>query len=34
MLGFLGAPIAISNMDPLGLNIFGIRKPLLKLLDR
>ncbi len=34
MLGFLGAPIAISNMDPLGLNIFGIRKPLLKLLGR
>ncbi|XP_064385221.1 methanethiol S-methyltransferase 2-like [Halichondria panicea] len=32
LIGFLGAPIAINNMDPFGLNIFGVRKPLLKLL--
>ncbi len=32
MLGFIGIPIAISNMDPLGLDIMGMKKPLIKLL--
>ncbi|XP_064385219.1 methanethiol S-methyltransferase-like [Halichondria panicea] len=32
MLGFIGIPVAISNMDPLGLDIMGMKKPLIKLL--
>ena len=31
LLGFITLPIVISNMDPLGLDIIGMKKPLLKL---
>ena len=32
MLGFLGVTLSINVLDPLGLDIIGLKKPLMKLL--